>query len=111
MSNSTPPRAKRVYEPRRDGDPAAAAVIRARRRRLGWSIERAAALAGCSTGMWSQLENAKRRPSVVMAAAVAEALELAGADLDTVMAAGLTGVGRDSPYRLWSAPRARRRRW
>ena len=92
---------KRVYAPRRDGDPAAGEVIRARRRALGWSIERAARLAGCSTGMWSDLENAKRRASVVMAAAVAEALGLSGSDLDTLMAAGLEGVGRDSPYKLW----------
>lgn len=94
---------KRVYAPRRDGDPKAAAVIRARRKALGLSIERAAGLAGCSTGMWSMLENAKRRPSIVMAAAIAEALGLAGADLDTVLGAGLEGVGRDSPYKVWTA--------
>ena len=97
---------KRVYDPRRDGDPEAGEVIRRRRRRLGWSIERAAAVAGCSTGMWSDLENAKRRPSVVMAELVADALGLDGADLDTVLAAGLEGVGRDSPYK-----RRRAMRW
>lgn len=90
---------KRVYTPRRGGDPKAGEVIRARRQRLRWSIEYAAARAGCSTGMWSQLENAKRRPSVVMAEAVADALGLSGADLDAVMAAGLEGVGRDNPYK------------
>lgn len=83
----------------RDGDEAAGCLIRARRRQLGWSIEFAARRAGCSTGMWSQLENAKRRPSVVMAAEIADALGLSGADLDTVLAAGLEGVGRDSPYK------------
>lgn len=90
---------KRVYAPRRDGDPAAGEVIRRRRHWLGWSIERAAGLAGCSTGMWSDLENAKRRPSVVMAELVADALGLAGRDRDVVLAAGLEGVGRDSPYK------------
>jgi transcriptional regulator with XRE-family HTH domain len=101
---------KRVYAPRRDGDPDAGRVIRARRRALGWSIERAARLAGCSTGMWSQLENAKRRPSIVMAAEIAEALGLTGTDLDTVLRAGLEGVGRDSPYKVWGVRRAARGR-
>jgi transcriptional regulator with XRE-family HTH domain len=95
----TRPGVKRAYAPRRDGDPDAAEVIRSRRRQLGLSIERAARLAGCSTGMWSQLENAKRRPSVVMAELIADALELSGQARDMVLAAGLEGVGRASPYR------------
>ncbi len=94
---------KRVYTPRRDGDQAAAEVIRSRRRQLGWSIEYAARQAPCSAGMWSELENANRRPSIVMAGAVASALGLTGDALDTVLAAGLPGVGRDSPYKR-SAP-------
>jgi transcriptional regulator with XRE-family HTH domain len=91
----------------REGDPRVAAVLRARRRGLGLSTERAAKRAGCSTGMWSMLENCKRVPSVVMAEAIADALHLTGDDRALVLGAGLEGVGLDSSFKRGAALRRR----
>ena len=66
---------KRTFAPaHREGDPRVAEVVRTRRRQLGLTTEQAAKQAGCSMGMWSQMENAKRRPSIVMAEEIADAL-------------------------------------
>lgn len=91
----------------RDGDEDAARVIRSARRQYGLTIARAAELAGCSAGMWSLLEQAKRRPSVVMAEVIADALALAGGERETVLGAGLPDVGRDSPYKRRASLRGR----
>jgi transcriptional regulator with XRE-family HTH domain len=96
---------RRTYAPRRDGDPRVAEVLRTRRRQLGLTTEQAAKRAGCSVGMWSQLENAKRRPSIVMAEDIADALQVRGEARGLVLDAGLTGVGRDSPYKRAAALR------
>ncbi len=86
-------------------------MLRARRRQLGLTTEQAELAAGRSVGMWSQLENAKRRPSIVMAEAIANALQLCGEALGLVLDAGLTGVGRDSPYGLAGMLRGRAGSW
>lgn len=102
--------AKREYAPRRDGDPDVAAMLRRRRRMLGLTTEQAARQARCSMSMWSQLEHATRRPSIVMAEAIADALQLQGYDRDLLIGTSLRGVGRDSPYKLAAELRRRGRR-
>jgi hypothetical protein len=92
---------------RRDGDPRVAELLRGARRLHRLTIEQAARLVPCSVGMWSMLEHARRRPSTVMAGAIADALKLPDNARELLMDAALPGVGRDSPYKLAAALRRR----
>jgi transcriptional regulator with XRE-family HTH domain len=61
----------------------------------GLSLERAARLAGISTGMLSMLEHGKRRPSVVVALRLAEAYKIPDSACQLLMDEAIPGVGKD----------------
>lgn len=56
-------------------------AIRARRRELGWSQQKAAAAAGMAQGVWCRLEAGAISPTVDTLDAVAKALECDAGEL------------------------------
>ncbi|NNN07197.1 MAG: helix-turn-helix transcriptional regulator [Elusimicrobia bacterium] len=55
--------------------------IRDERRRIGWTLEKLAAVAGISTGFLAYIEQAKKKPSLMTAQRIADALGLSLAEL------------------------------
>lgn len=75
------------------------AVIRWAREERRMSVRGTARLAGVSPGYYSRVESGHRIPSTVVAALIAQVLELPDDMAEWLQEEALPGVGRDSPYR------------
>ena len=76
------------------------AMLRAARHRAGLSSRRAAARAGISRGHLLDSESGRRCPSVVVADALADALELTDAERADLAAAAVPDAGFSRPGRV-----------
>lgn len=88
---------------RRTPPPSLGRMLRQARTRRGVGQREAGRLAGLSQGYLSHLEHGTRTPSMAVAEALADVLDLTRAERQQLYAAAVTDAGRCHPHRLLQA--------
>jgi transcriptional regulator with XRE-family HTH domain len=81
----------------------AGGMLRAARKRRGWTLMMAAAEIGCDFSYLCLLEKSRRAPSVAMAAEIIRGLKLNPDEATVLLRESVKGVGRDKAQRKTGA--------